>query len=89
MAPVPETNKYEKNEIDFEPDTVQLDSNTVEQKPDTVDSNMKSKPQTGKRQKVLSDLRASTLSITEQVQKQMVEVVKDNLNAFAESLTDL
>ena len=46
-------------------------------------------PQTGKLQKVLADLRVATLSIPEQVRKQLVEVVKENLDAFAGSPTDL
>ena len=58
-------------------------------KPDTLESNMTGEQQTGKLQKVLTDLRVSTLPIPKQVRKRLVEVVKENLGAFAASPTDL
>ena len=45
--------------------------------------------QTGKLPKVLADLKIATLKIDEQIRKQLIQVVKKNLDAFAGSPTDL
>ena len=96
MATLPKADGYENNKIEFKPNTVQLkpgtvqlEPDTVEQKPDTVESNLTGQQQTGKLQKVFADLRVSTLPIPEQVRKRLVEVIKENLCAFAASPTDL
>ena len=96
MATLPEADGYDKNEIEFKPDTVQrkpgtvqLEPDTVEQKPDTLESTLTGEQQMGKLQKGLPDLRVSTLPIPEQVRKRLVEVVKKNLGEFAASPTDL
>ena len=81
MATLPETDGYEQNEIPLEPDKVYFEY-------DTVNLNLRGE-QTVKLQKVLADLRVSTLPIPEQVRKQLVEVVKENHDAFAASPTDL
>ena len=44
--------------------------------------------QTNKLQKIRADLRVSTLLILEKVRKRLMEVVKENIKAFAASLTD-
>ena len=58
MATLPESDGYDKNEIEFKPDTVQLkpgtvqlEPDTVEQKPDTLESNITGKQQAGKTSK--------------------------------------
>ena len=52
-------------------------------------SNLTGEQQMGQLQKVLTNLRMSTLPIPEQVRKRLVEVVKENLGAFAASPTYL
>ena len=96
MATLPEADRYEKNKIEFKPGTVQLkpgtvqlEPDTIEQKPDTLESKLTCEQQTGTLQKVLTDRRVSTLPIPEQVRKRLVEVVKENLGAFAALPTDL
>ena len=89
MATLSEADGYEMNEIEFKPDTVQFKPGTVEQKPDTVESNLTGEQQMGKIQKVLADLRVSTLPIPKQVRKRLVEVITEILGAFAASPTDL
>ena len=54
-----------------------------------MESNLKGEPQTGKLQKVLTDLRVSTLPIPEQVRKRLIKVVKEHLGAFSASPIDL
>ena len=76
------TNKR-KNEHESEPNGLQ---------PETAENDLREEqyePQAGKLQQVLADLRVATLPIQEQVRKRLVEVVKENLNAFAASFTDL
>ena len=96
MATLSEADGYEKNGIELKPDivqlkpdTVQLEPDTVERKPDTLESNLTVEQQTEKLQMVLTDLRVSTLPIPEQVRKRLVDVVKENLGAFATSPTGL
>ena len=88
MATLPKADGYKKNEIKLKHDTVQLEPDTVEQIPDKLESNLIREQQTGKLQKMLADLRVSTLPIPEQMRKRLVEVYKKNFDAFAASLTD-
>ena len=45
--------------------------------------------QSGKLQRVLADLQSETLAIPETLRNRLIEVVRDNLEAFAGSPTDL
>ena len=75
--------EQKKNEHESEPNRLQ---------PETVEVDLRveqCEPQAGKLQKVLADLRVATLPILEQVRKRLVEVVKENINAFAATPTDL
>ena len=45
--------------------------------------------QSGKRQRVLEDLKVATLKIPEELRKQLIEVVRENVDAFAASPTYL
>ena len=89
LATLPETEEHEQNKIQLEPDTVHFEPVTVHLKPDSVETNLRCEQQTGKLQKGLADLRVSTLPIPDQVRKRLVEVVKENLDAFAASPIDL
>ena len=89
MATLPEADGYEQNNIEHKPDTVQPEPDIIQLEPDTVELNLRRKQQTGKLQKVLADLRVSTLPIPEQVRMQLVEVVKEKLDALEASPTDL
>ena len=84
VATLPKSEQLEqKNEHEPEPTGPQTE---------TVEVNLRNgqcEPQAGKLQKVLADLRVSTLPIFDQVRKRLLEVVKENLNAFAASPTDL
>ncbi len=93
VATLPEADEDEPNNIQLEPDTVHLKPKVVHFKPEAVDlrheTNLISEQQTGKLQKVLADLRVSTVPIPDQVRKRLVEVIKENLDAFAASPIDL
>ncbi len=93
VATLPETDEHKQNKIQLEPDSVHLEPETVHFKPEAVnlkqETNITCEQQTGKSQKVLADLRVSTLPIPEQVRKRLVEVVKKNIDAFAASPIDL
>ena len=89
VATLPEADGYEQNNIKHKPDTVQPEPEIMQLEPDTVELNLRRKQQTGKLQKVLADLRVSTLPIPEQVRMQLVEVVKEKLDALEASPTDL
>ena len=88
MATLPKADEYETNEIEVKHDTIQLEPDTVEQIPDKLESILKGEQQNGKLQTMLADLRVSTLQIPEQVRKRLVEVLKENFDAFAASPTD-
>ena len=96
MATLPETDEHEQNKIQLELDIVHLERDighlepdTVHLKPDTVETNLSCEQQTEKLQKVLADLRVSTLPIPKNVRMRLVKVVKENLDAFAASPIDL
>ena len=79
MATLPETDEHEQNKIQLEPHTAHLKPEVVHFKPDAVnlrqETNLTCEQQTGKLQKVLADLRVSTLPIPDQVRKRLVEVI--------------
>ena len=100
VATLSETDEHEQNKIQLEPDTVHLKPEDVHFKPEVVhfkpeavnlrqETNLTCEQQTGKLQKVLADLRVSILLIPDQVRKRLVEVIKENLDAFAASPIDL
>ena len=81
--PVSDELDQKKNEHESEPTGPQPETGEVNL------SDGQCELQSGKLQKGLADLRVAILPIPEQVRKRLVEVVKENLNAFAASLTDL
>ena len=85
VATLPENDEREQKKNEYE-----LELNGLQ--PETVQVDLREEqcePQAGKLQNVFADLRVATLPIPEQVRKRLVEVVKENLNAFAASPTDL
>ena len=93
MATLSETDEHEQNKIQLEPDTAHFKPEVVHFKPDAVnlrqETNLTCEQQTGKLQNVLADLQVTTLPIPDQHGKRLVEVIKENLNAFAASPIDL
>ena len=103
VATFTEPDEHKKHKIQLEPDTVylkhdavypkpdivKLEPDTVHLNPDTVETNLKCEQQTGRLQKVLADIQVATSPIPEPVRKQLVEVVKENLDAFVILRTDL
>ena len=89
VATLPEIDEHKQNKIQLEPDTVHLEPDIVHFKPDTVETNLTCEQQTGKLQKVLADIRVFTRPIPDQMQKRLMEVIKENLDAFSASLIDL
>ena len=88
----PEVVHFKPEVVHFKPKAVHFKPEVVHFKPEAEnlrqEKNLTCEQQTEKLQ-VLSDLRVSILPIPDHVRKRLVEVIKENLDAFAASPIDL